>query len=81
MYWLSLLQTETGLSTEEAEHISLSSALQDMLPLMTMMEEINRVFPLFIQNPKFVYQVHEDNQSCIKMGTGTKFPREKNTMH
>ena len=37
-----------------------------------MMEEIKKVFPLLIQKPKFVCQVHEDNRSCIKMDTGTK---------
>ena len=42
------------------------------------MEEINEVFPLHIDKPNFVCKVHEDNQSCIKMATGTKFsPRTK----
>ena len=36
---------------------------------MTTMEEINKLFPLLIQNHKFVCQVHEDNRSCIKMAT------------
>ena len=45
---------------------------------MTMMEEINDVFPLLISKPHFVCKFHEDNQSCIKMATGTKFsPRTK----
>ena len=79
IYWRILLQTEIALSTAEAEYIALSSALREVLPLMTMMEEINKVFPLLIQKPKFVCQVHEDNQSCIKMATMTKFfPRTKN---
>ena len=78
IYWRSSWKTEISLSTTEAEYIALSSALQEVLPLMTMMEEINKVFPLLIQNPKFVCQVHEDNQSCIKMPTGTKIsPRTK----
>ena len=73
IYWRSLLQTEISLSTAKAEYIALSSDLREMLPLMTMMEEINKLFPLLIQKPKFVCQGHEDNQSCIKMATGTKF--------
>ena len=36
--------------------------------------KINKVFPLLIQKPKFVFLVREDNQSSIKMATGTKFP-------
>ena len=78
IYWRSSLQTEIALSTAEAEYIALSSALRQVLPLMTMMEEINKVIPLHIDKPNFVCKVHEDNQSCIKMATGTKFsPRTK----
>ena len=40
---------------------------------MKIMEEINEVFPLLISKPNFVCKVNEDNQSCIKMATGTKF--------
>ena len=66
------------LSTAEAEYISLPSSLRQVLPLMKMMEEINEVFPLLISKPNFVCKVHEDNQSCIKMASGTKFsPRKK----
>ena len=78
IYWRSSLQTEIALSTAEAEYIALSSALRVVLPLMTMMEEINAIFPLYINKPNFVCKVHEDNQSCIKMATGVKFtPRTK----
>ena len=78
IFWRSSLQTEIALSTAEAEYIALSSALRQVLPLMTMMEEINEVFPLLISNPNFFCKVHEDNQSCIKMATGAKFsPRKK----
>ena len=73
IFWRSSLKTEIALSTAEAEYIALSSALRQVLPLMTMMEEINKVFPLLISKPNFVCKVHEDNQSCIKMATGTKF--------
>ena len=78
IFWRSSLQTQIALSTVEAEYIALSSALRQVLPLMTMMEEINEVFPLLISKPNFVFKLHEDNQSCIKMATGTKFsPRTK----
>ena len=45
---------------------------------MTMMEKINEIFPLHIPKPNFVCKVHEDNQSCIKMATGTKSPPKTN---
>ena len=78
IFWRSTLQTEIALSTAEAEYIALSSALRLVLPLMTMMEEIQILFPIHVSKPDFVCKVHEDNQSCIKMATGTKFsPRTK----
>ena len=80
IFWRSSLQTEIALSTAEEEYITLSSALRQVLPLMKIMEEINEVFPLLISKPNFVFKVHEDNQSCIKMATGTKVPPRKNTL-
>ena len=73
IFWRSSLKTEITLSTAEAEYISLSSALRQVLPLTTMTEEINEVFPLLISKTNFVCKVHEDNQSCINMATWTKF--------
>ena len=78
IFWRSSLQTEIVLSIAEAEYIAFSSALRQVLPLMTIMEEINEVFTLLISKPKFVCKLHKDNQSCIKIATGTKFsPRTK----
>ena len=78
IFWRSSLQTEIALSTAEAECIALSSALRQVLPLMTIMEERNEGFTLLISKPSFVCKVHEYNQSCIKMETGTKFfPKKK----
>ena len=78
IFWASKLQTEIALSTAEAEYIALSQALQEVIPLMILMEEIHPVFPVHITQPKFVCKVHEDNQSCIKMAKSDKFtPRTK----
>ena len=78
VYWVSRLCTEISLSTAESEYMALSSALREVLPLMTMMEEINNVFPLNIGKPNFLCKVFEDNQSCIKMALSPKFtPRTK----
>src|SRR6056300_281504 len=78
IYWCSKLQSEIALSTAEAEYIALSQALREVIPLMTLMEEIHPVFPVHINQPKFVCKVHEDNQSCIKMAKSDKFtPRTK----
>jgi hypothetical protein len=78
IYWVSKLQTEIALSTAEAEYIALSQALREVIPLMTLMEEIHKIFPVHITKPNFVCKVHEDNQSCIKMANSDKFtPRTK----
>ena len=43
-----------------------------------MMEENNTTISLHIDKLNFVYKLHEDNQSCIEMATGTKcWPRTK----
>ena len=55
IFWPSSLKTEIALSKAEAEYIELSSALRQVFPLMTMMEEINDVFPLLISKPHFVW--------------------------
>jgi len=78
IYWSSKLQTEIALSTAEAEYIALSSSLREVIPLMTVMDELNKVFPLLMEAPQFYCKVWEDNQSCIAMATSQKFtPRTK----
>ena len=45
---------------------------------MRLMEEINEIYPLYIDKPNFFCKVFEDNQSCIKMAVAPKFtPRTK----
>ena len=78
IFWRSTLQTKITLSTADAEYIALSTALRQVIPLMTMIEEIHAVFPIHISKPDFICKFHEDNQLCIKMDTGIKFsPRTK----
>jgi hypothetical protein len=78
VYWASRMINEICLSTAESEYIALSSALREVIPLMTLMEEIAEVFPLYIDKPNFLCKVFEDNQSCIKMALSPKFtPRTK----
>ena len=78
IYWSSKLQTEIALSTAKAEYIALSSSLREVILLMTVMDELNEVFPLLMETPQFYCKVWEDNQSCIAMATSQKFkPRTK----
>jgi hypothetical protein len=73
IYWASRLQTEIALSTAEAEYITMSSSLHEVIPLMTLMKELHKVFPIHINKPNFFCKVHEDNQSTIEMATSEKF--------
>ncbi len=73
IYWASCLQTEIALSTAKAEYIAMSSVLCKMIPIMTLMKELHTIFPVHINKPNFFCEVHEDNQSTIKMATSDKF--------
>ena len=71
--WVSRLQTEIALSTAVAEVIALLQALRNVIPLITLLKEVNTVFPVHMKTPTLVCKVHEDNQSCITMATSQKF--------
>ncbi len=80
--WVGCLQTEIALSTTKAEYITLSQLLRDIIPLITFLKEINKVFPVHVKTPTFVCKVHENNQSCIMMATEQKFtPCTKHITH
>ena len=71
--FVSKLQTENSLSGAEADYIALSQALQELIPLMILLKEINNTFPILLGTPDFGCTVHEENQSCIKMAELEKF--------
>ena len=71
--WVSRLQTEIALSTAEAKYIDLSQALCVVIPLITLLKEVYTVFPVHMKTPTFVWQIHENYQSCITMATSQKF--------
>ena len=52
--WVSRLQTKIALSTAEAEYIALSQALHNVIPLITLLKEVNTVFPVHVKTPTFV---------------------------
>ncbi len=57
IYWSSKLQTEIALSTAEEEYIALSSSMCEVIPLMTVMDELNEVFPLLMVTLQFYCKV------------------------
>ena len=76
--WCSKLQTEIALSTPKAEYIALSQAMREVILMMTLLEDINEVFPTGKKTPKVHCKVWEDNESCIKVTKNENFtPRTK----
>ena len=62
----------------EAEYIALSSALREVITLMTLLGELKTIFKLYLPTPKVICKVYEDNMICIAMAKNQKFsPRTK----
>jgi hypothetical protein len=53
--WASQLQTETALSTTEAEYIALSTALRQTIPLMRLIKEIKETTSIPMNSKPTVY--------------------------
>lgn len=68
--WGSKLQSETALSTMEAEYISLSQALRVLLPLRIILEEVSNHLHLK-HDPHSIIKstIFEDNQACLALAT------------
>ncbi len=60
--WGSKLQTQVALSTTEAEYIAMSQSLQDVLPIIFLVQEIcKKGFQVIYTKPYVYYKVFEDN--------------------
>ncbi|KAI2489482.1 hypothetical protein MHU86_25099 [Fragilaria crotonensis] len=66
--WTSKLQTETALSTMEAEYISLSQALRVLLPLRIVLDEVTTSLHLKQDSHSVIKStIFEDNQACLAL--------------
>jgi hypothetical protein len=66
--WASKLQSQVALSTTEAEYISLSMSLQDILPIMFLLDEMrNRGFQVICTSPHVYCKVFEDNSRALEL--------------
>jgi hypothetical protein len=78
LIWCSKLQTEIALSTAEVEYIAMSHALQDTIPIQTLVKEVSCIFQLLEPITDFCITVHENNLSAMSMAESLKFtPRTK----
>jgi hypothetical protein len=65
--WMSKLQSEIALSTTEAEYISLSQAMRDLIPMRTILQEMTQVYGYTVQQAITHSTVFEDNKGCVDL--------------
>jgi hypothetical protein len=79
LIWASKMQTEIALSTTEAEYISLSKALREVIPIIDILTELKQKVDNDIINlPEVHCQIFEDNSGAYELVTTPKMrPRTK----
>ena len=78
MLWCSKLQTETALSTAEAEYIAMSHGLHETIPIQNLIREISHIFHMPTPMTDFCITLHKDNLLAIAKAESLKFtPRTK----
>ena len=65
VFWQSKLQTETALSTMEAEIIALSACCRELFPIMDMVSSVTRSVKLPIGKTTMNVSIHEDNSGAL----------------
>jgi len=77
--WASRMQTETALSTTEAEYMALSENTRTLLPLMDLLEE-GKAFgvPIYSTTPIVRCKIFEDNAGALELANVPKMrPRTR----
>ena len=77
--WASRLQTETALSTTEAEYMALSENTRTLLPLMDLLEEGQKHgIPIHSPTPTVRCRIFEDNAGALELANVPKMrPRTR----
>ncbi len=77
--WASKLQTQVVLFTTEVEYISMSQSLQDVLPIMFLVQEIcKKGFQVICTKPNIYCKVFEEDSSALELARLPKlFPCTK----
>jgi hypothetical protein len=65
--WSSKMQSEIALSTTEAEYISLSTSLRDLIPMRTIIQELSSICQISIASANTYSTVFEDNKGCVDL--------------
>jgi hypothetical protein len=77
--WASRLQTETALSTTEAEYMALSENTRVLLPIMDLLEEgMKHGVPVHTTEPTVRCRIFEDNAGALELANVPKMrPRTR----
>ncbi len=71
--WASRLQSQVALSTTEAEYITMSQSLRDVIPVMNLLEEMREQdFQVICTEPHVYCKVFEDNSGALEL---TRLPK------
>ena len=66
--WASKLQSQTALSTTEAEYIAMSMAFCDIIPIMDLIQEMkDRHIPVICSKPYVYCKVFKDNAGALEL--------------
>jgi hypothetical protein len=65
VYWASKLQTETALSTMEAEIIALAHSCRELFPIIDMVLSLGNAIGLHIGKTTMNVSIHEDNAGAL----------------
>ena len=76
--WVSKLQTEVALSTTEAEYISLSHSMRELIPFRSLVLEFQERLQYLSSATTISCKVFEDNNGALELANKPKFrPRTK----
>ncbi len=77
--WASKLQSQTALSTTEAEHIAMSMALRDIIIIMDLIQEMKEChIPVIHSKPYVNCKVFEEDSGALELARLPKLhPRTK----
>ena len=77
--WCSKLQTQATLSTTEAEYVSLSHSLHEVIPLINLLKEMEKCeVCTIIDTPSIFCKAFEDNSEALELAKSPKMrPRTK----
>ena len=77
--WCSKLQTQVTLSTTEAEYVSLSHSLREVIPLINLLKEMEKLEICTISDtPNIFCKAFEDNSGALELAKSPKMrPRTK----